>query len=349
MKKNRILNFYVHNIKISVKSAPKKLENFFEDSLFFFKKRKPTSFNLTLNIRLNELKSLNNLPISFTKIGNNVFIYKNEIVFLDGGLFVQIKKKNNEIFISIFSQKGETYIQRHKKILKNLLFKKDYYFIFRTGLILPIIWILSRKFKIESLHGSAVTSNKNTIIFSGLAGVGKSLITLYLTLEKKFKLISDNYLLYDVKNIYALPEWIRLLEDSGSIFPNIKNYLDRKKFKRNDKNFYKLSENLILNKSKPKFLIFTELSNSNKLIKINHNNSVNRILISKNHVREFPEQNFVGLLDLLLETKNFNFENENVTLKKFIKKNQTYIFYINKKISMSENVKFLMKKLKIKE
>ena len=67
---------------------------------------------------------------------DNVFIYKNEIVFLDGGLFVQIKKKNNEIFISIFSQKGETYIQRHKKILKNLLFKKeDYYFIFRTGLI----------------------------------------------------------------------------------------------------------------------------------------------------------------------------------------------------------------------
>ena len=55
-------------------------------------------------------------------------------------------------------------------------------------------------------------------------------------------------------------------------------------------------------------------------------------------MREFPEQNFVGLLDLLLETKNFNFENENVTLKKFIKKNQTYIFYINKKIYMIEYV-----------
>ena len=47
---------------------------------------------------------------------------------------------------------------------------------------------------------------------------------------------------------------------------------------------------------------------------------------SKHQVREFPEHNFIGLLDILSKKNDFNSEDEIKTLKIFLKKCLFYFY-----------------------
>ena len=97
-----------------------------------------------------------------------------------------------------------------KQFIKQKTLPTDYYNIVRQTIILPVIWVLSRYLKIHALHGGTVQINGSALSFSGLSGIGKSILSLFCCLDKKNKFLSDNYLLFDENYIYPFPEWIRI-------------------------------------------------------------------------------------------------------------------------------------------
>ena len=165
-----------------------------------------------------------------------------------------------------------------------------------------------------------------------------------MTIQNRFKFLSDNFLLFDKNFIYPFPEWIRVIDDSKKIMPELNKFFETKKLKRNKKNYYLLPNKLISQKVKPKIFIFTEIGSKCKLKKIKKDYTIKRILLSKDQVKEFPEQNFIALLDLLNQDAKLFRESELITLKKFLNKTKSFIFTINKNITIKENLEFLIKK-----
>ena len=111
--------------------------------------------------------------------------------------------------------------------------------VVRHTIILPILWILSRYFNIFTLHGSAVEINGSGYSFVGLAGIGKSINSIYYAMDKKNKFLYDNYLLYDENHIYPFPEWIRMVCKTEEILPNINEFLLKSNLSRYGKNTIK--------------------------------------------------------------------------------------------------------------
>jgi hypothetical protein len=344
MNKISNLHYYIHNIKASVKCSNENLRNFIEKSFFFFKKTQTHKFQINVTINLSNKKSFENLSKKFNKIGNNILLDSNKLIFQNHGLLYEFKITKKTIYINVYKQKKNDVFSKSKNIIKKILFKLDSYSIIRQSIILPIIWVLSRKFNIHALHGGATSINKKSYIFSGLAGVGKSNLTLFMTLQKKFKFLSDNFLLFDNKFIYPFPEWIRVMDDSKKLMPELKSFFAGQNLKRNNKNYYLLPNSQISQKIKPKIFLFTEIGNNCGLKKVKNTYAINRILLSKDQVKEFPEQNFVALLDLLTKNIKQNRKEELNTLNKFLTKTVCYIFTINKNISIEKNLDFLIKK-----
>ena len=202
MNKSNNLHYYIHNIKVSVKCPHEKVRAFIEKSFFFFKKTQKYKFLISVDIDLSEKKDFVRLSEKMNKIGNNTLLDKNKLLFQNHGLIYEIKKKSESISVNVNKQTKYDVFSKSKNILKKILFKLDNYSIIRQSIILPIIWALSRRLNIHVLHGGAASINKQGYIFSGLAGIGKSNLTLFMTLQKKFKFLSDNFLLFDNKFIY---------------------------------------------------------------------------------------------------------------------------------------------------
>jgi hypothetical protein len=344
MNKYHSLHYYIHNIKASIDCPNDNVRQFIEKSFFFFKKKQKYKFQINISIDLSSKKNFANLSKKINKIGNNILLDKKKLIFQNHGLIYEFINQKKKISVNVKKQTNSGIFLKSKNIVKKILFETDVYSIFRQSIILPIIWILSRKFNIHSLHGGATSLNRRGYIFSGLAGVAKSNLTLFMTIQNRFKFLSDNFLLFDKNFIYPFPEWIRVIDDSKKIMPELNKFFETKKLKRNKKNYYLLPNKLISQKVKPKIFIFTEIGSKCKLKKIKKDYTIKRILLSKDQVKEFPEQNFIALLDLLNQDAKLFRESELITLKKFLNKTKSFIFTINKNITIKENLEFLIKK-----
>ena len=74
----------------------------------------------------------------------------------------------------------------------------------------PIFWFLEYERGLHLCHASGVELQRGAVIFPGLAGVGKSTVSMYLFSRMGGRLLSDNLLFYDDKKVYACLEPILL-------------------------------------------------------------------------------------------------------------------------------------------
>jgi hypothetical protein len=119
----------------------------------------------------------------------------------------------------------------------------------------PLFWLLERSKGIGVLHASAVEKNGQTLIFTGLNGSGKSTLAAYFWQRLGYKLLSDNFLLYDSQILYGFPEVVRTPEkliNSEDIIYTLSTPVFKK---------YQavLSPGLISMKAKPDAVFFTTI------------------------------------------------------------------------------------------
>ena len=182
------LQLYIHGIKVQVISTDKVLMDFIKKSFPYFKNKSETKFDLEVNLNLNKKVNSHNKIKSLNKIGNGVYLSSDKLLLCTGLFIYEVLKKNNGLFLNIYTQKRNSFYGKFKQFIKQKILPTDYYNIVRQTIILPVIWILSRYLKIHALHGGTVQINGSALSFSGLSGIGKSILSLFCCLDKKNKL-----------------------------------------------------------------------------------------------------------------------------------------------------------------
>lgn len=149
--------------------------------------------------------------------------YGDGVYLLNNGRILFTKDPNYSLSIFVDDKKEtiqiELYVKRGiRNLIKNVITykhrflsqRKYYYFqaIARNAIHFPLFWYLENYREIHLLHGAAIKGKEN-ICFIGLDGAGKTR-SVFDYLGKGYKLISDNFILFDESKIYAFFEALRL-------------------------------------------------------------------------------------------------------------------------------------------
>ena len=89
----------------------------------------------------------------------------------------------------------------------------------------PLLWHAECTRQWYPLHASAVTWPQGAMILAGLDGVGKSTLTLAFLSDSNARLLSENLILHDKSQVYALPEPIHLDVQSRELLTSLNGRL----------------------------------------------------------------------------------------------------------------------------
>jgi len=90
----------------------------------------------------------------------------------------------------------------------------------------PLLWRLERHEQRHPLHASAIAWPQGAAILAGLGGVGKSTLTLAFLSDPNARLLSENLILHDGKQVFSFLEPIHLDERSHKLLPNLDGRLE---------------------------------------------------------------------------------------------------------------------------
>lgn len=180
---------------------------------------------------------------------------------------------------------------RPAEILKNMIRSMRWLVHF------PIFEMLNRNKGIGVMHASAVSSEKETLVFAGLNKVGKSSLARYFYEKHGYQYISDNFLLHDEKILYAFPEKVRLSKEAieyYGISDQEASYVYGKK-QLNIPN-----DRVLLNSSLQK-IFFVNNGRTINIDSISYIEFKNMISSAHRYLKEFSEYEFLSFLDLYNE------------------------------------------------
>ncbi len=211
-------NFNYFGLKVRIQSnnqlftqlIKNKFKAFNKYSTYQFEKRKIIIEFSSTNFLEN--KKREKIVNSSTFINNNsLHIYHN---YLLTSTMIETKFKGKDIQQISLLFKSSVFFNILDVLLRGLLKKQLFQTIIKLYIEQSLLWNLTVKHKLYCLHASSIEKDNKVTIFTGLNGVGKSTLALYLAQTKKYNLFSDNYLLINNKKAFFFPDSIRLSKKS---------------------------------------------------------------------------------------------------------------------------------------
>jgi len=278
----------------------------------------------------------------YQKIGSGLYFNKNKLIVFQRGLTLQISYQKDTLKLKA---KPNFYIH---KVIHTLRGKRknhkleQYQFIMRQLVHFPL-FLLLRKNQKFILHSAAVTNNKNTFIFCGLNGVGKTTLALNF-LSDGYKLLSDNFLVFDRCGIYPFPEVLRVPVEEG----NLTSKAIYKQKIHNKLHVIPSTKNIMVSEQpiKPTCLFLVSTGNNNLATKLSKELFIEKIIKLNDYLKEFDNYSYISVFEAFAS----NFDAKSVmsyseTLLNLIKSSKTKTYLLSLDIKSS----FLNKKEVIKQ
>jgi len=142
-------------------------------------------------------------------LGDSIFRGDNSVLYSYGPYFIQVRRENSRVEVKVIFRMTKRF--RIARSLKTDELYEHYLELMRRSIQFPIFQILEHR-GFTLLHASATKGPDSAVLFMGLNGSGKTSSALALTPE--MNLISDNFVLFDGRNIIGFPEMIRIPQDS---------------------------------------------------------------------------------------------------------------------------------------
>ncbi|MFH1310762.1 MAG: hypothetical protein ABIH85_08835 [Candidatus Omnitrophota bacterium] len=337
-------------IKTTIESDDSQFLHVAEESLSFFKKISVKNEEIFKDTAL-EVTFLTSKKVSpssvvsgFSKIGNNAFVKENEYVYFYGPFVVKMARKGKKIEILAQYRRGMSLRKSTEDLIKNLTKRhSDYFLLIRMLILFPLFTLLEREKGIFLMHGSAVKFQGEGIIFAGLASVGKSIAALSLTLDKNARFLTDNFLLFNEDYIFPFPEYVRVSHDAQSLIAGV-SQLGKSVLRRFKRNYYVLNDDFISSKIQPKVLFIPRLvEKADYIRKIFLETALDSLLLANDHVKEFHNYHFCGLLNYGYDSSESIYKRKIRTLECLLSKVDIYEIGIPKSLKPSDYLEGVIK------
>jgi hypothetical protein len=323
--------FSVFGIDIDVKADSQRFLSFLEDNLYFFRgrdsmnERLVRSKKIALEFTNRLIGDIKAVEASATRMGNNAYLIGTELVYFLPYHMVRIARTPDGLSITCGRYSGLPASISAKRKIKDIIFKKssDHFPLARELVVYPALRLLEEEAHIFSMHASAVNYEGRGVIFAGLASCGKTTAALSMVLDAGAKFLSDNFLPFNKECIFPFPEYLRLSPAAKGL---LKDHaaLKRASFSRFKRDYYRLERPFISGKVKPSVLYMVKLTERPCLEAISRADAADRALLAVDHVREFPQHHYSGLIGFLSEQKRSLYEERVEALQTMLRDVKTY-------------------------
>jgi len=266
---NESLLFDVHDVGVRIGAADPRLTNLIRANFHHFISGEIDACDI--DIEISGYWSAQKVPSFGPPKPSMMKRLSSELFWDQGNLYWLSPRIRTKVAFdgSVLTVKGD-YVERIDHTLRRTLLRKqsiqyqNYQTLMRYAVHYPLFWLLERAKGIGVLHASAVEKTGRSLIFTGLNGSGKSTLAAYFWQRLGYKLLSDNFLLYDSQTLYGFPEVVRtpkkLINSEDIIYtlptPVFKKYQAV------------LSPRLISMKAEPDAIFFTTIGSKTRLTPI---------------------------------------------------------------------------------
>jgi len=234
----------------------------------------------------------------YNKISRNIWLHNSSVFVTEIPKFptlgLEVNMKDSKLYINAFLSDKKTsawknildYISvSHKPKFYNLI-ALTYYLVY-----FPLAYYLERFSNLFLLHASAFEYGQHAVILSGLGGVGKSTFSLATLFLEGSKVISDNLIFHDTKNIYSFPEPIALDPKSINMLATTEQILIPQQIPSGHNRFYyHIRPENRSHCATPKYLFWLQSGNENKLTPVDTAKCIKNVLninLLANELREY--------------------------------------------------------------
>ena len=234
----------------------------------------------------------------YNKISRNIWLDHSSVLVTEIPKFptlsLEVNMKDSKLYVNAFLSDKKTskwkdilnYIavsDKHK--LYNLI-ALTYYLVY-----FPLAYYLERFSNLFLLHASAFEYGQYAVILSGLGGVGKSTFSLATLSLEGSKVISDNLIFHDTKNIYSFPEPIALDPKSINMLATTEQILIPQQIASgHNRLYYHLRPENRSHRATAKYLFWLQSGNENKLTPVDTPKCIKNVLninLLANELREY--------------------------------------------------------------
>lgn len=214
--------FNMHDLVFEVKSSNHKFMSYLK-----YRFQKFISKNEFPKIKFSVKFSAPKLDFSsYDRVSYDLYSKENKFIIKKENVTIFYASSGDDLNVEIYfcPQNPKHLVKLLIKNRKNLL--RDYYehYIIWRGIQNTLLSLLEER-GLQVLHSSAIKKNDGATLFFGLGGVGKTTVALSHVLNNNFKLMGDNFILTDGKNVYPFLEPITLTKFKKMV-------LDKNKLKK---------------------------------------------------------------------------------------------------------------------
>lgn len=218
---SRSVSLEMQGVRIRVRSNCKELVSYVRDHVHGFAIPAATDHHIEVNVLWLEMDEYDPHVHRFAgldrlgRIGKRVLGGQDQLVWLDllavKRLQLRFRLEDTKLIVDAiyhFDPSRKSPEQRPMYKYKRFFSLTKYFVYF------PVAWYLEHFRDIYLLHASAVALNGKAVIIAGVGGVGKTTTCVALLSQDGAKLISENLVFYDERQIYGCYEPIRADDDS---------------------------------------------------------------------------------------------------------------------------------------
>lgn len=278
------------------------------------------------------------------KIGNNIYLEDNRILFISSYYKIYLSENMDCLEVITVVQSTETrknLAESFERMLGAVLHQllrgqrleqryRKYVIIMRQSIHMPLFYLL-KTLGFFLLHGAAVVKNEHCFLFPGLGGIGKTTLALDLVTKKGFKFLTDDYILIKDNFVYSFAEKVRCPQ-----YTLDNNGLNKEGIRIHSKYHIVLPIEMIERKAKPTKIFF--IFNSSKLLleRIDIKKAMRQINSMHSYLAEFPEHFYLTFLPSFPEGS----EIQNRCYE-FLKSQEIYNLYLSS--NHAENIELLLR------
>ncbi len=239
--------------------------------------------HIHVTLKFNENFSKDN---TYHKISRNIWLGDSAAFISEierfPGLSLSVRVDKDILYVNAFlSEKNPDFL---RKVLYSLGFftpQNTFKFI---GIIyyliyFPYLYYLERFRNLCLLHAGAFEYRQQGVILAGLGGVGKSTFSLGTLSLDGGKILSDNLIFHDTQKIYPFPEPITVNPNMTTILGQLEQFLIPQHIaSSHNRMYYHIKPELFSPNAIPKYLVWLQWGNGNKLVPLEKKTCVKALL-----------------------------------------------------------------------
>ncbi len=343
--------FLIYNIKVSLTTNNVEFINFVQATLqnYDFEDQQDHKFKIDIHIDFNKKTQIKK---SKFRIGNGVFLdEEHKKIAIQHKLFLGEFTQINNNSLSIRGEVNDNFKSKVKHLIKSLAIEHYSYRemlfhqLYRELVLMPAFWVLRHKFDKYLMHASAVSDGKQTFVFLGNDGVGKTTVALKLLQKEGMSFFGDNFLLYDSDKIYAFVDTLRVnKKDSSAIEAYESSSVFKKVFGGKARVHYNFNKDHISESTMPTHFYVLKQADNNSKTPITSDQFINYTFAINDYVKEFDKYSYASNLIFLYDI-HFNVEKQETEfLSKLVSDKSCSILRLSNKSSNTEQLLDFIKK-----